>query len=246
MAAMNMTAYPAIDLRGGRVVQLVGGRPGTERFSHPDPLAMAEYWKRAGFRVLHVIDLDAALGVGSNREAVDAILRVPDVRVQVGGGVRDEETAAELLDAGASRVIVGTRAIQDPDWLERLVARYPARVVLAADVRGPALSDEVVIHGWTAGAGVSIGALLSRIVPLSLAAVLITDVGREGSMLGIDAFRFGALARATRHPLLASGGIKGMTDLHDLGRAGAAGAVLGMALYKGALDPIEVARAFPA
>lgn len=239
-----MIAYPAIDLRGGRVVQLVGGRPGTERVSLADPVAVAGRWIRAGFRRLHVVDLDAALGTGSNRDAIDAILQIPKVRVQVGGGIRDDETAAELLEAGAAHVIVGTRAIEDPEWLEQLAALHPARVILAADVRGPGLADEVVTRGWTAGAGIGIGRLLSRITPLSLAGVLVTDVGREGRMLGINSARFGDLARATRHPLLASGGIGGMEDLRALHRAGAAGAVLGMALYTARLDGLQVAREF--
>ncbi len=239
-----MIAYPAIDLRGGRAVQLVGGRPGTERVSLPDPLAVAHRWKRAGFQRVHLVDLDAALGTGSNRAAIEEILQYGEMEAQVGGGIRDDEAAAALLEAGAARVIVGTRAVEEPDWLEALAARHPGRVLLAADVRGAALADEVVIRGWTAGAGVGIGKLLARLTALPLAGVLVTDVGREGSMLGIDALRFGALARATRHPLLAAGGIAAIGDLRALAGAGVAGAVLGMALYAGGVDAVDVAREF--
>ena len=145
-----------------------------------------------------------------------------------------------LLQAGASRVVAGTRAVEDAQWLESVAARWPDRVVVAADVRG----DEVVVRGWTAGAGQRVEALLDRLGSLPLGGVLVTDVGREGRMTGVDAPRFAALARATSLPVLASGGVAGADDLEALERAGAAGVVLGMALYTGALDAAAVAREY--
>ncbi len=235
-----MIVYPAVDLRGGRVVQLVGGRPESERVSLPDPVAVARRWVDDGFRALHVVDLDAALGTGSNRDAIEAILSAVDVPVQVGGGVRDDDVADGLLDAGAARVIVGTRAVEDPAWLEALAARRPDRVVVAADIR----DGLVVTRGWTEGTGLEATALLERLDALPLAGILVTDVSREGRMQGADAERFAALAAATRHPLLASGGIRDIEDLHALARCGVAGAVLGMALYTGAIEPRATALEF--
>jgi phosphoribosyl isomerase A len=234
-------AYAAIDLRGGRVVQLVGGRPDDERISLPDPAAVAHRWTACGFAALHVVDLDAALGTGDNAEAITAVIDAAGaVPVQVGGGVRTTERAAALLAAGAARIVTGTRAVEDPDWLAELAGCWPGRVVLAADVRG----DEVVVRGWTAGAGRSADDLLARLGVLPLAAVLVTDVTREGSMLGVDADRFARLAAVSPVPILASGGVGGIEDLAALERAGAAGAVLGMALYSGALDAAAVAREY--
>lgn len=236
-----MIALPAVDLKGGAVVQLVGGRPTDERVRLPDPVAVARQWVDAGFRALHVVDLDAALGTGSNRAAVEAILAAVDVPVQVGGGVRDDETADALLAAGAARVIAGTRAVEDAAWIAALAERHPGRVIVAADVRGRV----VVTRGWTAGAGITVDALLRRLEPLPLAGLLVTDVSREGRMAGADAARFAALAAATRHPVIAAGGIAGMDDLRALAARGVAGAVLGMALYTGGVDAREAAREFP-
>jgi phosphoribosylformimino-5-aminoimidazole carboxamide ribotide isomerase len=236
-------AYAAIDLRGGRVVQLVGGRPEDERVSLPDPAGVARQWIGHGFVALHVVDLDAALGEGTNAGSVADVIRAAgDVPVQVGGGIRTTEAAAALLDAGAARIVVGTRAIEDRAWLETLAARWPARIVVAADVRDGA----VLVRGWTTGAGLPLDRLLPRLAPLPLAGVLVTDVSREGRMTGVDVALFRQLVAATPLPLLASGGIAGVQDLVALQQAGAAGAVLGMSLYTGALDAAAVARKFAA
>lgn len=237
-----MIAYPAVDLRGGRVVQLVGGRPEDERIRLPDPVAVARRWLDAGFRTLHVVDLDAALGTGSNRVAVEAVLRTSEAPVQVGGGVRDDDAADSLLDAGAARVIVGTRAVEEPAWLEALAARHPGRIVVAADVRG----GEVVVRGWTAASGLGVESLLRRLDPLPLAAVLVTDVSREGRLAGADHALFAELAAASRHPLQAAGGIRSAADLRRLAGSGVAGAILGMSLYTGAVDAAATATEFAA
>lgn len=237
-----MIAYAAIDVRGGRAVQLVGGRPEDERINLPDPVDVAAAWVDAGFKWLHVVDLDAALGTGSNRAVVDRIVAEATVPVQVGGGIREDESARALIDAGAARIVTGTRAIEDEAWLSDLAGRYPGRVVVAADVRG----ERVVLRGWSAESALAPLDLLGRLDSLPLAAVLVTDVGREGSMRGADVARFASLAGATRHPLIASGGIASVEDLRALSSAGAAGAVLGMALYTGAVDATAIAKEFAA
>jgi phosphoribosylformimino-5-aminoimidazole carboxamide ribotide isomerase len=223
--------YPAVDLRAGRAVQWVGGRPETEAVNLPDPVAVARRWEAEGFSALHVVDLDAALGTGSNRAVVHDILAAVTMPVQVGGGVRSDEDVDDLLAAGATRAIVGTRAVTDREWLRRLSHARPGRVVVAADCRG----GRVVIHGWAAGTGLAADRFLREIGDLPLAAVLVTDVDREGQRCGIDGDLFSRLVDACEHPVIAAGGIGGAADLDVLRAAGAAGAVVGMALYTGGL-----------
>jgi phosphoribosylformimino-5-aminoimidazole carboxamide ribotide isomerase len=238
-----LIAYAAIDLRGGRVVQLVGGRPDAERVSLPDPAAVTRQWLGCGFAALHVVDLDAALGTGTNEDAVLAVIEAAGaVPVQVGGGIRTTERAEALLAAGAHRVVVGTRAVEERAWLEELAGSHPGRVVVAADVLG----EDVAVRGWTASAGIPADSFLRGLAGVPLGGVLVTDVQREGRMGGADAPRFRHLAALSPHPLLASGGIAGAADLRALARAGVAGAVLGMALYTGALDGHAVAREYAA
>jgi phosphoribosylformimino-5-aminoimidazole carboxamide ribotide isomerase len=231
-------AIPAVDLKGGRCVQLVGGRPDDERVSLPDPVAVARRWYAAGFGTLHVVDLDAALGSGDNRALALRVAEESPAEVQVGGGVRSDALADELLARGVERVIVGTRAVEDPAWLAALAERHPRRVVVAADVR-----DGVVLRrGWTEGSQVEVTAFVADLAGVPLAGVLCTDVGREGRMEGIDRASTTRVVEASPHPVFISGGVTTLDDLSALEQVGAAGAVLGMALYTGALDADEVAR----
>jgi phosphoribosylformimino-5-aminoimidazole carboxamide ribotide isomerase len=233
-------AAPALDLRGGRCVQLVGGDVAEERVSLPDPRAVASRWWEVGFGTLHLVDLDAALGAGENLALIREILACTPAQVQVGGGLRDDAAVDAALDAGAARVIVGTRAVDDPEWLSSLAERRPHRVIVAADVRG-----EVVLRkGWREASPLTIGALLARLGGLPLAGVLFTDVAREGRMEGIDLAGARGVVRATRHPAWISGGVTTVEELEALDQVGAAGAVLGMAIYTGRLEAAAVARRF--
>jgi phosphoribosylformimino-5-aminoimidazole carboxamide ribotide isomerase len=232
-------AWPAIDLRGGRVVQLVGGDPARTAVDLPDPSAVARRFEAAGFAGLHVVDLDAALGEGDNREAIAALIGGAGVPVQVGGGLRDAAAVAWALAAGAARAIVGTRAVRDRAWLEAMVAAHPDRLVVAADCRDGLL----LTHGWRAAEGLPVADFVAGLAGLPLAAVLVTDVGREGRLAGADVALFAALAARSSQPLIAAGGIATAADLAALADAGVAGAVLGMALYTGALDaPAVISR----
>jgi phosphoribosylformimino-5-aminoimidazole carboxamide ribotide isomerase len=235
-----MIAAPAVDLRGGRCVQLVGGRVEDERISLADPVAVAERWWEVGFGTLHVVDLDAALGTGSNARLVAEIVRATRALVQVGGGLRDEADVDAVLTQGAERVVVGTRAVDDPRWLERLALARPGRVIVAADVRG----GRVLRKGWTEPSALSIEDLLARTDGLPLAGVLCTDVAREGRMEGIDAATVSRAVAASPHPTWISGGITSLIELEVLDAVGAAGAVLGMSLYTGRLDATQVAAAY--
>lgn len=232
-----MIAAPAIDLRQGRCVQLVGGRPEEERVSLPDPVEVAKRWWREGFRTLHVVDLDAALGEGENREAVRAVLEATAATVQVGGGLRRTEDVRRTLELGAHRAVVGTRAVEDPEWLREVARAHPGRVMVAADVR----DGRVLRHGWRESSELRVEDYLPALEGLPLAGILCTDVGREGQAEGIDPGSVRRVLDGARHPVWISGGIRSMEDLAHLERAGAWGAVLGMALYTGVLDPREVA-----
>lgn len=228
-----MIAVAAIDLMGGRAVQLVQGDPDRVEVDAPDPAAIARAWSRTGFSRLHVVDLDAALSRGDNREQVEELLEAVDLPVQVGGGIRADADAAAWLQAGADRVIVGTRAVEDPGWGVALATRWPGRIVLAADVR----NGEVATHGWRAGSGSGLEALLQEYADAPLAGVLVTDVSREGRQAGCDLTLFGNAVAASPHPLIAAGSITTASDLKGLAAIGVAEAVLGMALYSGTLRP---------
>jgi phosphoribosylformimino-5-aminoimidazole carboxamide ribotide isomerase len=237
-----MIAYAAIDLRGGRVVQLVGGRVEAERINWADPAGVAKRWETSGFAALHVVDLDAALGTGSNLAHIEEIMSAVQIPVQVGGGVRDDAAAEKLFELGAARVIVGTRAIEDAAWRHNIAQRFAGRIVVAADVR----AGSVVTRGWQAATSHDVSAFVQSLNTEPLAAVLVTDVSREGQMTGVDKDLFRSLASACTHPLIAAGGIRDAADLYALAEAGAAGAVLGMALYQGAIDAAAVTPEFAA
>lgn len=227
-----MIVAPAVDLKGGRCVQLVGGRPDDERVSLPDPVSVARGWTDLGFDTIHVVDLDAALGSGDNAAIIERIVRETPAELQVGGGIRDDERADTLLEAGFARIVVGTRALDDPKWLEALVARWPRRVMVAVDTR----EGLILRKGWTEATALRVDAYLPELASLPLAGVLSTDVGREGRLAGIDRDGCRMVIEASPHPVWISGGITTMGELAFLEDSGAAGVVLGMAVYAGALD----------
>ena len=235
-----MIAIPAVDIRQGACVQLVGGEYGQERIRLDDPVAVASEWARCGFRSLHVVDLDAATGRGSNAALVSRMASEPGIVVQVGGGVRDEATIREVLASGAARVVVGTRALEEPAWLMSLAAAYPDRIVLAADVR----DGLVVTRGWSRTLDRTPLDVVAELGELPLAAFLITAVHREGRLEGPDLDLMAAVAAATSVPVQASGGITTLDDLRELAHRGLAGAIIGMALYTGTLDARAAAEEF--
>lgn len=233
-------ALPAIDLRDGACVQLVGGSYDAERIRIADPMVALARWRACGFSELHLVDLDAALGRGDNERVLTRLLSTAGCTFSVGGGVRSEERIAQLLALGAARVVVGTRALDDPPWLEAMAARFPGRLVLAADVRG----RQVLTRGWAQGTGRPLQAVLSGVAGLPLAGVLVTAVHREGQEQGIDLPLFQEASSGSALPLYASGGVTTLEDLRALRAVGARGAVIGMALYTGRLDATLVAREF--
>jgi len=235
-----MIAVPAIDLRDGACVQLVGGEYADERVRLADPVAVAQAWAEQGFQQLHVVDLDAATGRGSNADVVRDILDLGLADVQVGGGVRDERDIDLLLDRGASRVVVGTRALEEMDWLEEMAGAFPGRLMVAADVR----ERRVVTRGWSRTLPLAILDAVEEINDLPLAGLLVTAVHLEGQLRGTDLPLMEDVAELARVPVYASGGVSTVHDLRALADRGLYAAVIGMALYTGALDARGVAEEF--
>jgi phosphoribosylformimino-5-aminoimidazole carboxamide ribotide isomerase len=233
-------AIPAVDLRDGACVQLVGGSYKEERVRLDDPLEVARSWERYGFNRLHVVDLDAATGRGTNVAVVRALLGDAGVPVQVGGGVRSGTQVEELLEAGAAQVIVGTRALEEPEWLAELAVRHPGQIIVACDVR----ERRVTTRGWARTLPLDILDVIEELNGLPLGGLLVTAVHREGQMQGTDLPLMEDVAESSHVPVFASGGVATMHDLRALEHRGLAGVVIGMALYTGALDPVVVAGEF--
>lgn len=237
-----MIAIPAVDLRGGQCVQLVGGDYEHEKVRLDDPVAVAREWIRTGFTRLHVVDLDAATGRGQNDDTIRAILRESDVPVQVGGGVREEARIERLLEDDATFVVVGTRAVEDEQWCGEMAHRYPGRLIIAADVK----ERHVVTHGWARTSRLDVIDFVDTMAGLPLAGLLVTAVHREGQMQGTDLPLMEEVAEASPWPVYASGGVSSLDDMRALAHRGLAGAVLGMALYTGMLDARHLAEEFGA
>ena len=235
-----MIAIPAVDLRDGACVQLVGGSYADERVRLQDPAAVARRWVDFGFQRLHVVDLDAALDRGSNASVVEAILKDTRVPTQVGGGVRTADRVEQLCAAGAAYVVVGTRALEEPAWLADLAVRFPGVLVVAADVRG----RQLAVRGWTGTIARDLLPAIRELAQLPLAGVLVTAIDVEGQLLGPALALVDDIVSACSLPVIASGGIATLDDLRALDRLGVSAAVIGMALYAGTLDPRETAQEF--
>jgi phosphoribosylformimino-5-aminoimidazole carboxamide ribotide isomerase len=235
-----MIAIPAVDIRDGACVQLVGGSYDAERVRLDNPAGVATQWEFAGFTQLHIVDLDAATGRGENTAVVREVLRVTSMQTQVGGGVRDTDQIEALLQDGARRVVVGTRGIEDPDWLAEVASAFPGTVILAADVR----DRRVVTRGWGHTSSRLVSDVVSDLNTLPLAGLLVTAVHKEGQMQGSDLPLMEEIVESSDLPIYASGGIGTMGDLRALEQCGVAAVIIGMALYTGAIDPRAVAEEF--
>ncbi len=235
-----MQVIPAIDLRDGACVQLVGGSYENERVRIADPIGVAAAWADAGFKRLHVVDLDAATGRGTNHETVIQLLAAHQSGTQCGGGVRDIESIEELLAAGASEVVLGTKAIEDRDWLEEATSLFPNRLIVAADAKG----RKVATRGWSQTLSVDVTTFVAELNRLPLAAILVTAIDWEGQMQGSDVALMRELAMLSRFPLQASGGVGTIDDLRALSVAGVSAAIVGMALYTGALETSAIIEEF--
>jgi phosphoribosylformimino-5-aminoimidazole carboxamide ribotide isomerase len=235
-----MIVIPAVDLREGACVQLEGGSYAKERVRLENPVEVAHSWEQYGFRRLHIVDLDAATGRGSNLELVRELVSRSSVPVQVGGGVRSGEVIETLLDSGAAGIIVGTRAIEDQDWLADMSSRHPHELIVACDVR----ERKITTQGWSRTLPMDVMDLVEELNGFPLGGLLVTAVHREGLMQGSDLPLMEDVSEASDFPVYASGGVSSVADLRALEHRGVAGVVVGMALYTGAIDPTVVAGEF--
>jgi phosphoribosylformimino-5-aminoimidazole carboxamide ribotide isomerase len=229
---------PAIDVRRGRVVRLVRGRPHAETVYAEDPAEVAARFSQGGAPWIHVVDLDAALGEGDNRETLRRVVEAARCSVQVGGGLRSLEAVDRTLAEGAARVVMGTEAVLDPAFLGRAVTRFGDRVVVALDTDG----TEVRIRGWTEGAG-PLEAALGRLAEAGAPRFLVTAIHRDGTRLGPDVDLYRRLVPLTDRPVMASGGVGTAADLRTLAATGVEAAIVGRALYDGSLSLPEAMAA---
>jgi phosphoribosylformimino-5-aminoimidazole carboxamide ribotide isomerase len=229
--------YPAIDLKDGRCVRLLHGDLNRETVFNSSPADQAERFQKQGFTWLHVVDLNGAVeGRAVNIEAVEAILSAVSIPVQLGGGIRTLAQIEAWIEAGVSRVILGTVAVQDPDLVRTAAARWPEQIAVGIDAR----DGMVATGGWLETSSVGVVDLARRFEDAGVAALIVTDIGRDGAMTGVNVDQVGETADAVSIPVIASGGVASLADIERLmARPGApiAGCVLGRSLYEGAIDP---------
>ena len=236
-----MNLYPAIDLKNGECVRLQQGDMDRVTVFNRDPAAQAGAWQAAGFKYLHLVDLDGAFaGKPANAAAVQAIRKAIDLPIQLGGGIRDEATIESWLAAGITRVILGTVAVRNPELVKRAAKRWPGRVVVGIDAR----SGRVAVEGWAEASDIDAIDLAKKFVDAGVAAIVYTDIDRDGLLKGVNVAATAVMARAVPIPVIASGGLAGIEDIRALKAEIAAGAkidgaILGRALYDGRIDPAQ-------
>jgi phosphoribosylanthranilate isomerase len=237
---VTLTLLPAVDVAAGQAVRLVQGAAGTET-GYGDPLEAALAWQLAGASWVHLVDLDAAFGRGSNAALLAGVVGQLDVRVELSGGIRDDESLRAALATGAARVNIGTAALEDPQWCDRVVGEYGDRVAIGLDVRGRTLSA----RGWTRDGG-DLYEVLERLDKAGCARYVVTDIMKDGTMRGPNLDLLRDVCAHTPAPVIASGGVSTLDDLRALAAlepVGVEGVITGKALYAGAFtvpDALEV------
>ena len=238
-----MILYPAIDLKDGRCVRVVKGDFSTATVFNDNPADQAMIWARAGFEWLHVVDLNgSAEGRAVNAAAVKAILNAVSIPVQLGGGVRKIANVETWIEAGVSRVILGTAAVRDPELVKTAAREWPEQIAVSVDVR----KGQVAVRGWLEDSGLAALDVARRFEDAGVSALIVTDIDRDGALAGFNVEVFGAVADAVAIPVIAAGGLASVGDIEALrARTGTpiAGAVLGRALYVGAIGPAEALAA---
>lgn len=236
-----MILYPAIDLKGGQCVRLIRGDMDQATVFNEDPAAQAGEFAAAGAEWLHLVDLDGAFaGKPVNAAAVEAILGAVEIPAQLGGGIRDLATIETWLDRGIRRVILGTTAVRNPDLVLEACRKWPDRIAVGIDARG----GRVAVEGWAQETDLGAGELARRFVDAGVAAIIYTDIDRDGVLQGANTAATAALARAVPIPVIASGGVSTLDDIRALAAdGGIAGAIIGRALYDGRIDLKEALAA---
>jgi 1-(5-phosphoribosyl)-5-[(5-phosphoribosylamino)methylideneamino] imidazole-4-carboxamide isomerase/N-(5'phosphoribosyl)anthranilate isomerase len=237
---MGLLLLPAVDVADGQAVRLVQGAAGSET-SYGDPLAAALQWQDAGADWIHLVDLDAAFGRGSNRDLLASVVGKLDIRVELSGGIRDDASLVAALATGCDRVNIGTAALESPDWVRRAIAEHGERIAVGLDVRGTTLAA----RGWTKAGG-ELFDVLERLDRDGCARYVVTDVRRDGTLTGPNLELLRQVCGATDRPVIASGGVSSLDDLRLIAAlvpAGVEGAILGKALYVGAFTLTEALAA---
>jgi phosphoribosylformimino-5-aminoimidazole carboxamide ribotide isomerase len=229
--------FPAIDLKEGACVRLVRGEMATATVFNRNPAAQARDFAALGFAWLHVVDLDGAFaGISVNSEMIRAIRRVvPSMKIELGGGIRDRSAIDAWLDLGIERVVLGTAALHDPSLVRMAAKDHPGRIVVGIDGR----DGKVAVEGWAETSEIGVGELARRFADAGVAAIVATDISRDGAMTGIDADTIAGFAREVGIPVIASGGVSSLADITALKaheKDGIAGAIIGRALYDGGID----------
>lgn len=234
-----MILYPAIDLKDGQCVRVLHGDLSTATVFNNDPGAQARSFAAAGFHWVHVVDLNGAVqGKAINAAAVESILSAVSIPVQLGGGIRTLADIERWIEAGVSRVILGTVAVKQPEIVIEAARKYPEQIAVSVDVR----KGKVAVDGWTADSDLDAITVAKRFEDVGVAALIVTDIDRDGTVMGFNVEAFGAMADAVSIPVIAAGGLASVDDIAKLkARRGVpvAGAVLGRALYNGAIDPAQ-------
>ena len=235
---MSLELLPAVDVAAGQAVRLVQGEAGSET-SYGDPLEAALQWQRDGAAWVHLVDLDAAFGRGSNRELLAQVVGRLDVKVELSGGIRDDASLELALATGCARINLGTAALESPDWVRSAIARHGDRIAVGLDVRGTTLSA----RGWTKDGG-ELFEVLERLDRDGCARYVVTDVRRDGTLTGPNMELLRRVCAATTRPIVASGGVSTLDDLRELATVpGVEGAIVGKALYAGAFTLPEALAA---
>ena len=237
---MTLTLLPAVDVAGGQAVRLVQGEAGTET-GYGDPMEAALAWQRAGADWIHLVDLDAAFGRGSNAQLLRDVVSRLDLNVELSGGIRDDASLAAALATGCTRVNIGTAALENPDWVRSVISRHGDQIAVGLDVRGTRLAA----RGWTSEGG-DLYATLDRLNADGCARYVVTDVTKDGTLRGPSLDLLRDVCARTGSPVVASGGVSSLADLEAIAGLvplGVEGAIVGKALYAGAFTLEEALKA---
>jgi 1-(5-phosphoribosyl)-5-[(5-phosphoribosylamino)methylideneamino] imidazole-4-carboxamide isomerase/N-(5'phosphoribosyl)anthranilate isomerase len=236
VVGVSFVLLPAVDVAGGRTVRLTRGEAGTET-SYGDPLSSALSWQHDGAEWIHLVDLDAAFGRGSNAELLAEVVGKLDISVELSGGIRDDASLARALGTGCARVNLGTAALEDPDWCRAAIAEHGERIAVGLDVRIVEGRHTLAARGWTENGG-ELWPVLERLEADGCPRYVVTDVTKDGTLRGPNLELLAAVCARTDAPVIASGGVSGADDLRalaGLAGQGVEGAIIGKALYTGAL-----------
>ncbi len=235
-----MYVIPAIDLIGGKCVRLLQGRYDRQITYRDDPLGQAQEFQAVGAQWLHIVDLEGAkAGRPVNTDAIKTIISGTDLKVELGGGIRDEDSIKQMLDVGLARVIIGTKAVSDFDWFSEMAEKFAGKIVLGLDAHG----SKVAVHGWTEDSHHDLLEFAVKAAELPIVAIIYTDIAKDGMLEGPNVERTKELAEAVDVPVIASGGVKELDDIKKLAPIGIEGVIVGRSLYEGTLDLAEAIEA---